>query len=266
MTGTARKGDSKSGDSGILLHAKHAFMPNKLGFCGPDDRGEILRHLEEGRGGERLLSTLREFEAAYPFLKLIARATGRDVFDYSVPEAYWIGNALLDQVSTLEFYNFSHRELKGRDSQRVTRIFKALGLAARPHHSFYVITTYAGRTLKDGPSFATDNARRVLELIDNCRIAWGEVRRVDASSLQVDYRPLVVEDGRLALSKPELKKVGYTPEVKPFDKIKAGDHVSLHWNYACDVLSPRQLKSITRYTMRDIASTNMLVEEESARR
>jgi len=32
--------------------------------------------------------------------------------------------------------------------------------------------------------------------------------------------------------------------------------VSLHWNYACDVLTPRQLKNIERYTGADIKLVN----------
>ena len=246
-------------ESGILLHAKHAFMPNSLGYCGPDDRGVILEHLEESKGGEDLTSTLKEFEAAYPFLRLIARTTGRDVFDYAVPEAYWIGNGLLDRVPVSDFNSFSHRELIGRDPKEVKRVFKTVGTAARPHHTFYVMKTYASSSVSDGPNPSNTNLKKIAQTIDNCRISWGEVKSVGARSLQVECRPVILEDGRLALSKPKLKKVDYNPEVTPFGSVKKGDSVSLHWDYACEVLSPRQLVNIRKYTMLDIEAANLLL-------
>ena len=95
-------------ESGVLFHAKHAFMPNFLGYCGPDERGRIQQSLEGGKTDDELVRTLRQFEAAYPFLGLIAKSTGREVFDYAVPEAYWIGNSLLTKVPASDFYRFSH--------------------------------------------------------------------------------------------------------------------------------------------------------------
>jgi hypothetical protein len=245
-------------DNGILLHAKHAFMPNSLGYCGPDDRGVILHHLESARGGEDLASTLKEFEAAYPFLRLIARTTGRDAFDYAVPEAYWIGNGLLDRVPVTDFHSFSHRELAKRDPAEVKRVFKAAGAAARPHHTFYVMNTFASSSVKGGPNVENAGARKMAQMIDSCRVSWGEVKEVGAKSLKVEYRPVVIEEGRLALAKPRLKRAIYNAEVAPFGAVKAGDHVSLHWDYACEVLSPRQLSNIRKYTTLDIGAANRL--------
>ncbi len=253
-------------DSGILLHAKHAYMPNSLGYCGPDDRGRILQHLEESKGGEDLASTLREFEAAYPFLRLIARSTGKKTFDYSVPEAYWIGNSLLDKVPTAEFYKFSHHELVGKDPAEVKRIFKALGGSARPHHTFYVMSTYATSSVADGPNLSADGRRKVQGLIDSCRISWGQVKEVGKRKLKVEYRPVVVEDDRLSLSKPVVRKVDYNPEVRSFAGVRPGDWVTLHWNYACEVVTPRQLRNLAKYTELDIRSTNEILKASPRRR
>jgi hypothetical protein len=60
----------------------------------------------------------------------------------------------------------------------------------------------------------------------------------------------------VSLAAPRLKKVQYNPEVKPFDAVKAGDMVSLHWNYACDVLSGRQTRNLSKYTRADLALVN----------
>ncbi len=247
---------------GILFHAKHAFMPNSLGYCGPDDRGTILQHLEESRGGEELARTLEGFEAAFPFLKLIARETGRNVFDYSVPEAYWIGNSLLDRVPVPEFYEFSHRELQGKDRSEVKKVFKELDGAARPHHTFYVMNTYATLSAKDGPNLANESQKRVAQLIDNCRISWGRVVGVDERTLQVEYRPVAFDRGKLVMARAKTKRVRYNSQVKPFAEVVPGDAVSLHWDYACDVLTRRQLRNITKYTEADILSANSVLSHK----
>ena len=256
---TAEEGQALT-ENGILLHAKHAYMPNSLGYCGPDDRGLILRHIEESKGGEDLASTLKGFEAAYPFLRLIARSTGREVFDYAVPEAYWIGNALLDRVETPEFYRFSHHELVGKDPREVKKLFKAVGGRARPHHTFYVMSTYATSSVADGPSLSADGRRKVEGLIDNCRISWGEVQEVGKKKLTVRYEPISLNDGRMLLSSPVVRRVNYNPEVRSFSRVKPGDWVTMHWDYACDVASPRQLRNIKKYTALDIEATNRILK------
>jgi len=250
---------SDMNDRGVLFHAKHAFMPNTLGYCGPDERDIIVRHLEGSSGGEDLESMLKRFEAAYPFLRLIARTTGRDPFDFAVPEAYWIGNGLLEKVNAPDFRDFSRMDLPGRDEQEVNRVFKALGPRARPHHTFYVMSTYATASVRDGPNLKNDSRDRIVTAMDSCRVSWGKVTRVGKEKLQVEYSPLVMDQGRLSLGKPKTKSVSYNSRVRPFEGVKLGDPVSIHWDYACDVLSPRQVRNIAKYTLLDIQSVNRLL-------
>ena len=252
---------SSQKDRGVLLHAKHAFMPNTLGYCGPDERDIIVRHLEGSRGGEDLELMLKRFEAAYPFLRLIGRTTGRDPFDFAVPEAYWIGNGLLEKVDVPDFRDFSRMDLPGRDEREVDRVFKALGSKARPHHTFYVMSTYATASVRDGPSLRNDSGDRVVKAMDSCRVSWGEVTRIGKDKLQVEYSPLTMEEGRLSLGKPKSKSVSYNSRVNPFGNVKLGDPVSIHWDYACDVLTPRQVRNITKYTLLDIQSVNRLLSK-----
>lgn len=244
---------------GVLFHAKHAFMPNSLGYCGPDESGSIREHLEEGREGDRLLRTLQGFEAAYPFLKLIARNAGREVFDYSVPEAYWIGNRLLEAVAPADFYGFSRREMKGKGMKSLSGSFKDLDGGALPHHTFYVMGTYVGMG-GDGPKLGEDKARKIAQLIDNCRISWGEVKGKSGGELRVESRPIVIGERGLSLGGVLTKRVKYNQLVKPFDRVEAGDVVSIHWDYACDILTARQLTNIERYTDADIRSANALLK------
>jgi hypothetical protein len=233
-------------------------MPNVLGYCGPEERGKILRGIESRVAGDDLVTTLKEFEAAYPFLKLIARNNGREAFDYAVPEAYWIGNSLLEKVPAPDFHGFAQRELKGMGNDRARSVLKGLKGPAIPHHSFYVMSTYAVAGRGNGPDLTNEASKKVAELIDNCRISWGEVVQVGSEDLRVRLKPLAIDDGRLALANPVLRRVKYNPEVKPFDEVRPGDAVSIHWNYACEVLTPRQRKNIEKYTDADIRLVNGL--------
>ena len=241
---------------GVLFHAKHAFMPNNLGYCGPDENERILHGLEKGVPGRGLVDSLQKFEAAYPFLRLIARSTGREVFDYSVPEAYWIGNGLLRQIPLPEFYSFSHRELRGRDPIRTREFFKHLDGSAVPHHTFYVMSTFAASTAAGGKGPGSESLQKLAELIDSCRISWGSVTRVGKKELTVVARPMRFEDGLIAMGAPLRKRISFNPDVKPFSRVKPGDTVSIHWNYACDVLSGRQVRNLSRFTSSDITLVN----------
>ena len=231
-------------------------MPNSLGYCGPEDRGLIQKELEGGRSGDEHVGTLRRFEAAYPFLKLIARNTGRQVFDYEVPEAYWIGNDLLGRVPPPDFYSFTHRELEGKDPGKIRELFRALDGAARPHHTFYVMSTLAASNAVDGPNLTNETGRTIAAAFDSCRVSWGRVLKVGEEELQVRFRPLEFEGGTLALAAPRAKRVRYNRGVRPFDFVRRGDVVSVHWGYACDVLSNRQARNIERYTTDDLVLIN----------
>lgn len=234
-------------------------MPNRLGYCGPDDRGEILRHLQDSETSPKLLRLLKSFEAAYPFINLIGRSTGKEPFDYRVSEAYWIGNELLTHVPAPDFYTFSHATLRNRKRSEVKKVFRALGSRAVPHHSFYVMSTYATSSVADGPSVSTDSVKKIEALVDNCRISLGRVTSVGRKELTVSYRPVGLRDGRLAALEPRTKKVLYEKGVRPFDSVKKGDWVSLHWDFACEVLNPTQVRNLNRFTTADLAATNELL-------
>jgi len=240
---------------GAILHAKHALMPNNLGYCGPDENGRILEHLHSSTSSDTLLSTLKEFEAAYPFIRMIADSTGKSPFDFEVTEAYWIGNGLLDRVEPSKFFEFSHRGPASRLTLDQSRtIFRQLGTAAKPHHTFYVLGMYARTQNSPGTE------SKLLELMDSCRISWGKVVSVKEATLTVERRPLVLREERLGLAQPVRKEVLYDKAIPPFQSVKKGDWVSLHWNFASEVLKDYQLRNIRAYTALDIKATNGFVQ------
>ena len=244
----------KSEIEGELLHAKHALQPNSLGYCGPDENGKILEHLHSSSVSEDLTSMLSRFEAAYPFVRMIAKSTGRKPFDKEGTEAYGIGNSLLEQVEPSEFFQFAYQGLgKKMKKPQAKAIFRELGHLAKPHHSFYVLGMYSRSNIK------TANQGKLLELMDSCRVSWGRVLEVKQDTLVVDRRPLALRDDTLSLSPSEKKEVQFDREIPPFSSIRRGDWVSLHWNFASEKLAPLQLRNLRAYTALDIEATNRIV-------
>lgn len=249
--------------SGELLHTKHAFPPNNLGYCGPDARGKILDCLHNHSVDDGLLSILTKFEAAYPFVRLIAKSTGLKPLDYRVTEAYWLGNSLLDHVEPAEFFDFAHQDLSqsrkmvgkkdGLQKAETKSLFRKLGHLAKPHHTFYVLGMYARSSEKSG------NADKLLELMDSCRISWGRVLNVKRDKLVVERPSLTLSQGQLALTRPKKKEIQYDAEISPFSNIRKGDWVSVHWNFATEKLVPYQLANLKHYTALDIEATNRAV-------
>lgn len=242
-------------DEGVFLHAKHALMPNNLGYCGPDENSTILEHLHSSSSGEDLLSTLKGFEAAYPFVKMIAESNGRDPFDYEVTEAYWIGNKLLDNVEPSKFYRFSQNGPTTRMTAQDSKdLFRDLGTSAKPHHTFYVLGMYS--RAKGGPEVD----KKLLELMDSCRISWGRVVGVNKKTLTVERPPLALDEGRLRLARPQRKEIVFDKEIRPFDTVRKGDWVSVHWNFASEKLRAYQVRNLRSYTALDIQAANRSFE------
>ncbi len=251
--------------TGIFLHARHAFMPNSLGYCGPDDRGKILEHIQESSSDEGFVSILQEFEAAYPFIHFIAKSTGRTPFDRKVTEAYWIGNDLLDRVAPDDFYKFTRTDLKENVSRVNPNNYRNLFFSnnAIPHHSFYVMAT-ALNILSDVHVTSAPAKEKISEIVDNCMISWGRVVGVDKNHLMVERARTQVDDGGLIKmnKRHKLMKVKYDSTMPPFQDVQIGDTVSVHWNFACDILSEKQLRNIKSYTERDASAMNSFIRDK----
>ena len=57
---------------GPIRFARYAFGPNSLGYCGPDEAGELFQQATVGHDLARLRELAAQFEGAYPYLAVIA--------------------------------------------------------------------------------------------------------------------------------------------------------------------------------------------------
>ena len=240
---------------GVLLFGRYAFAPNRLGYCGPEDNQALLEYVAAKNPDRGLVELAKRFEGAYPYLHLIAQANRiADPFDLRVVEAYWIGNRLLDTVQPAAF----HESLDSRFRARMTAsefgwLARKVELAARPHHSFHVFDVYVRAGL-----MRDERAGIALETMDACRVSWGRVSLVEPADLVVERPRLELTCGKLTLSEPCTMRVSRQLDGKGFiDQVQVGDVVSIHWRWACEVLSPAALARLNMASRRSMELANL---------
>jgi hydrogenase maturation factor len=238
--------------SGTLRFIRYAFMPNRLQYCGGDDNRTLFQYGIEQAVDGGLEPLLRRFTGALPYLKLIAGSNGiADPFDPRVVEAYWIGNDLLRTVEARQLYD-ALLDRFGKQLQGRTRdlILGKAPAGSRPHHSFHVLDIHS-RLGEMQSSLAT---------VDNCRVSWGRVQQVDGAELLVRRAPLSLRDGKLALADAVLERVTRQVEGRGFaDDAQPGDWVSIHWGWACEVVTERQRANLDAYTRHSLAIANQTI-------
>jgi hypothetical protein len=230
------------GDSGLQRFAGYALAPNERGFCGPTDTRLLATGLRGGWGDEALGPLARAFTGPLPYLEVIADANGiADVFDPSVVEAYWVGNDLLRAVDPHVCADAVLAAFEGQptvDPRRIT----ATRDGASPTHVFHVLVTYpwidlvaAGRT-------------RALAMLDDCRVRWGTVERVQGPDVVVvRNRRLVVADGAIVLG--ELSSEVVRPVDRPgAPALRPGDLVTLHYDHLCDLVDATAIAQLQTRT------------------
>ena len=243
--------------SGALLFGRYAFPPNRLGYCGPDDNQALLEYVAASRSDGGLLELERRFEGAYPYLCLIARANEiPDPFDDRVVDAYWIGNVLLDQVRPAQLHNSLESRFRNRmKPSEFGWLARKLELSSRPHHNFHVFDVYVRAGL-----MRNERADISLETMDSCRISWGRVSAVDGAELVVQRPQLLLANGKLALSEPRPLRVTRQRDGRGFvDSVEAGDVVSVHWSWACDLLDSSALARLRQATQRSLELANLTI-------
>jgi hypothetical protein len=235
---------------GMLLFIQYAFMPNRLDYCGTDDHGALYDYWAVQETDPGLTHLLQTFTGALPYLKLIAHSNNlADPFDRRVVEAYWVGNGLLDNVNMRQFFN-SLVERFGKQLQGKARnyITQKIPLGARPHHSFHVFDVHS----------RVGQLTHSLEVMENCRISWGQITAVEPAHYVIEAQPLILQEGKLALAPPVSRRVLRQIDDKGFIRnAGVGEWISVHWNWACDLLQPEQIRRLEHYTQQHMHLANL---------
>lgn len=239
--------------AGPLLFARYAYPPNALGLCGPADSAALLEHVAADAGDRGLVRLARQFHGAWPYLSLIAAATGRsDPLDPAVVEAYWVGNRLLERVPTRLLAAHLTERFAHQVGPAWTDPATLAVTGGRAHHNFHVfaISPWVGLLRSGHPD-------QPLRVLDQCRIAWATVTRLVGDVAEVSCPRLQYDAGRLRLGPAERRRVtwstgGHVLAGRP----AVGDRVAVHWDWVCDVLSARQLALLRHYTLGQLHLVN----------
>jgi hypothetical protein len=237
--------------AGALLAARFSFMPNRLGYCGPEENRAMLDYLAEQHSDRGLEHILSRFAGAFPYYSFIAASNGiRDPFDERVIEAYWVGNSLLEQVRLEDFQAHLTQRFERRVPTRLLRtVLAPVPAGARPHHNFHVLNMSVRTGHPETP--------HTVAAIDECRVSWGRVVAADGDHLLVERRPLVRSGDDLVLGPGAPRRV-----LRRFDgktllaNAAVGDVVALHWGCACLRLSARRVRALMHYTAYHLALIN----------
>jgi len=248
---------------GAILSARHSFMPNRLGYCGPDENEVLLEACLSNRRSKELIGALEAFTGAQPYLRFIAQSQGLETFDYRVVEAYWIGNDILERIPRTGFYDHLRERLaKKFPKEHVKRLFETKPFATFPHHALHVFNAFSTMgTVPESFANAVGRDDEVGGLMDKCRISWGRVLGLDNDgNLTVEYEPIRRRDGKLSLGKPVYTKI--TSRINGNSLMQGtnvGDWVSFHWGFACSVLSAQQVANLKKYTCLDMTVANAVL-------
>lgn len=238
------------------MFARYAHPPNELGYCGPDEPGALL---DVAAAGRDLGSLARAFDGAWVYLEIIAAAAGiADPLDPRVVEAYWIGNELLERVDPRVFASI----VRTAFAAEVGAQWGALDLAAPPpsvpHHGFQVFTVYpwVGLLGRGDPP---------LTVLDRCRIRWGQVVTIDGDQLHARCRPLTWDGHALGLGAERIETARWAHDGRSLlGQPAVGDHISLHWDWACERLGPPALHQLQARTAHQLDITNRALAGDPA--
>src|SRR3989338_10707502 len=157
---------------GIELAARFSYITNSLRFCGPEEASkQFLQYLDKRNNEKKVKDSLLKFEGLYPYLSTIAEKNNKDIFDYEVVEAYWIGNKLLDNITDEDNKKIIRKLMqRGLPKSIGLDLIKNLPSGLVPHHNFNVMYVGVGRL--------TGSVETNLQNMDNYRISYGKVLEV----------------------------------------------------------------------------------------
>jgi len=239
--------------AGPLLFARYAYPPNALGYCGADETRTLLEYGDARVSDPGLAELARTFEGAWPYLTLIAGANRiTDPLDPRVVEAYWVGNDLLDRVTPDTLARHVEDRFRGRIGGSWRRVLDAVAAGAVPLHSFHVFAVYPWLGL-----LRTGLVDEPLHVLDRCRTTPALVESVDGDTARVLLRPLLWNGRTLELGTYVPRDVRWRDDgLALVIGLQQGDWVSLHWDFACDRLTPKAAATLDRTTKRALSAVN----------
>ncbi|MGI9093114.1 MAG: DUF6390 family protein [Mycobacteriales bacterium] len=247
---------------GPILFVRYAYPPNRHGYCGPADNQSFFEYGASDVVDPGLRTLASQFAGAWPYLELIAGATGiPDPLDRRVVEAYWVGNGLLDSVGVQALGDSMEERFRRRTGRQFPALAQSVVAGGVPHHSYHVFCIYPWVGLLG----ADRHGEHALHVLDRCRIRWGKVQQVIGDEVVVESQPLTWDGRRLSLGPAGTETVVRSVDgVGMITELAPGDWVSMHWEWVCDRLDRRQLTALRQFTARHLSLVNDRLDQPGA--
>lgn len=244
--------------SGHRVFAQYAHAPNALGYCGPPGSERLQAVACGGAPDTDVVAMARQFSGAWPYQEVIARLAGiADPLDEKVVRGYWIADELSDHIDRAEFGSALLSRLASQAGHYWKHLTADLLGEAAPTHNFHVFGVYPWSRLLD------TGMPQPLQVLDSCRIRWGEVVGIDHDRALVRSQRLSWDGTRLSLGPEQDDPADYrVPEGTFVHDLAVGDRVAVHWDFVCDRLGPDQVERLARQTEWQLAQTNRRLDRE----
>ncbi|MBS3067257.1 hypothetical protein J4450_01025 [Candidatus Micrarchaeota archaeon] len=232
---------------GAELQARYSFVPNCLGYCGPNTFQKIyVRYLQGQTNIKNVERELKKFIIPFAYLKLIAKANKMKPWDYKVVEAFWLGNELLNNIKYKQLRNFILHDLVrvGLDKERALKLIEKMPKGMVPSHCFHVIFV----------QFITNKVDKTTKNFDNCHVGWGRVLTIKPTSVTLRYVALDKKNNKYMLT-PKVKTIKHSL----LKNVKKGDIVTTHWNTAIQKITNKQAKNLKKYTLWNMNRLNRII-------
>jgi hypothetical protein len=243
---------------GVELAARFGSGTNHLKYCGPTDFHKAFNAYLKDKNkanAEKLKHTITHFEGHYPYLKLIAKENGMDPFDYEVCEAYWLGNELLEGISSEAVKEMILHDLTGMGKMqtgRAAELVKKLPSKVYPHHSFHVYFI----------KFITGKVDWNLFNADRCRVPFGKIielkkNKDGGEGAVIGYKPILFGRGKYFFGEKITRNISfYEGNLQLIDPVEKGDWIAVHWDVGIMKLTTKQKNNLEKYTELNIESAN----------
>lgn len=230
------------------MFARYAYAPNALGYCGPP-LGATLR---DGSVDDVRKAAMK-FSGAWPYLQVLSRLTGiADPLDRRVVESYWLGGGVGTDIDAGDFFEALLAIIAPQAGRYWSHLTSDLMCEAAGNHCFHVFgvypwTRFLGRGMDEHP----------LGVLDNCRIAWGEVIARHGEQVEVLGQRLVWDGHALALTDLSARLLDiWVDGYSAVPDVAVGDAVAVHWGRLCGRLQPAAVRALADSTDRQLRVTN----------
>jgi hypothetical protein len=227
---------------GLQLASRFALPPNSLGYCGKGTAPEKFKACILKGNCTDVPEEVDKFIVLGPYLKTLAKITGKHRHSYNVVEAYWLGNSQLHKAKDTD-YNLL---LENFSSHGVPPWFID---ELKEKHPKKFIPTHLFQILHVGVGKASGAVPFNISSINNCMIRWGKVKKIGKSKLTLKLNSLK----RVGKSyKLTLKKGSFTYRADFLLELKVEDNVAVHWKQVVKILTQNEVKRLEKWTKKVI--------------